>query len=135
MIPTGERGVCDRVPVQMLAPDRNLSELFRTKATVVMLDSYAALAPRKLMGEEGLSDIVRAELSALLSQAKAEGQAVIFQLGGSDPHALAEKIYLRPPFTDHGLSCGYMRWRPHATAPWAKELPPQDRPLIGLQMP
>jgi len=120
-------------PVQSLRPEPQILELIRSKTPVVMLDAIAALAPRERAREHGLSEIVKAELAGLLYQAKALGQAVVFMLGGGKPQTLAQKVYLQPPFTDHGLRCGYLRWKDSTLESWASEK--FGRPMIGLQLP
>lgn len=107
----------------------------RSKAPVVMLESFAALAPRDKAKENGLSKIVKSELSNLLSEAKAQGKAVVFMCGGDNCYKLAKKVYLQPPFTDHGLRLGFLRWRESATEPWARERSWGDRVIVGLQLP
>lgn len=131
-----------RQPVQLVCPEPTLSALLhpqvaactRTK-NVVLLDVVAALAPRSKAKEHGLSDIVKVELSDLLGRAKSRGEVVIFMLGGSEPHVLAEKVYLREPFIGLGLRCGYLRWREAGAKTWAKEKPQGQRVCIGLQLP
>merc|ERR1711924_361099 len=100
-----------QVPTQHLRAEPKIRELIRSKVPVVMLDVIAALAPRECAAEHGLSEIVKAELTALLRQAHADGKAVVFMLGGNKPQTLAQKVYLKPPSTDNGLRCGYLRWR------------------------
>lgn len=133
--PLGTRG--ERVPAGELKADEALGKLMRSSQPVLVIDAYLALAPRDVARaeESDISEIVRLELASLLARAKAEGQAVVFQCGGENPHALAEKVYLRPPYTDQGLRCGYMRWRPRPDAPWGREVGWIDRALVGLQLP
>lgn len=126
-----------------LKPEPKIKELLCGRKPVVFLDALAALAPRKLAKEQKLSNIVQLELAALLHQAKAQGQAVVFMLGGKESHKLAEKVYLQPPFTDTGLRCGYLRWRESPWQPWARSNAPwareklryEYRMCIGLQLP
>jgi len=124
-----------RCPASGLEVDARITELFRSRAPVLYLDAVAALAPREAAKEHGVSNVVKAELSGLLREAKERGQAVVFMLGGDKPHVLAEKVYLRAPFTDHGLRCGYLRWREAASEPWAREKPEDQRVCVGIQMP
>lgn len=124
-----------RHSLKNLEPEAQLSELLDSQTAVVMLDAIAALAPRERAKEYDLSPIVKSELYALLADAKARGQAVVFMLGGDNPHVLVEKVYLRAPFTDHGLRCGYIRWRNSATDAWAREKSEDKRVCIGLQLP
>eukprot|EP00928_Gymnodinium_smaydae_P024274 TRINITY_DN19686_c0_g1_i1.p1 TRINITY_DN19686_c0_g1~~TRINITY_DN19686_c0_g1_i1.p1 ORF type:complete len:537 (+),score=113.87 TRINITY_DN19686_c0_g1_i1:58-1611(+) len=125
----------DRQPVQELVADERIKRLFREKESVLVIDAYVALAPREVARQEGLSAVVHAELVTLLERAKAEGRAVVFQAGGGDPTALAEKVYMRPAFVALGLRCGYLRWRPQAGASWARELPWKDRAVVGVLLP
>jgi hypothetical protein len=126
----------DRKHAWTLSPEPQIKNLLCSHKPVVLLDALSALAPRKRSKEHGLSKIVQSELAALLRQAKAQGQAVVFMLGGAEPHKLAEKVYLQPPFTDYGLRCGYLRWRGSPRQPWAREkLGWSERPCIGLQLP
>jgi hypothetical protein len=126
----------ERLPVERLRPEPQIRQLLLNRQTqVVMLDAIAALAPRRLARENGIGDIVRAELVGLLSRCKAEGKAVVFMCGGDDPHILAEKVYLREPFTKFGLRCGNLRWRSSADEPWAREKPWCQRVCLGLQLP
>jgi len=122
-------------PARTLRPDAELRALLADRGDVVMLESLAALAPRSLACKAGHSEIVKRELLGLLKSAKTEGRAVVFMLGGKDPEKLAEKVYLRPPFTDHGLRCGYLRIRHAGEKSWAREKPVEDRVLVGLQLP
>lgn len=127
-----------RQPLHLVCPEPGLSALLCPGARgrdVVLLDTLAALAPRSKSKEHGLSDIVKSELSNLLALAKSHGDGVIFMLGGEEPHVLAEKVYLRPPFTNSGLRCGYLRWREVGAKVWAKEKPQDRRVCIGLQLP
>lgn len=126
----------ERAPASTLAPEPKIKELFSSRKPVVFLDAIASLAPRKFAKEYNLSKIVQWELAGLLQRAKDNGQAVVFMLGGGEPHILAEKVYLRPPFTDNGLRCGYLRWRESPQHSWAREkLQWGDRTCIGLQLP
>jgi hypothetical protein len=126
----------DRKHAWSLVAEPQIKNLLCSHKPVLFLDSLSALAPRKLSKEHGLSKIVQWELATLLRQAKAQGQAVVFMLGGAEPHKLAEKVYLQPPFTDYGLRCGYLRWRESPRKPWAREkVGWSERPCIGLQLP
>jgi len=126
----------ERQHVRTLTDEPQIKELFGNGKPVILLDVLAALGPREMAKQHGISQIVRAELASLLSQAKAQKVAVVFMLGGEDPHALAHKVYLQPPFTDYGLRCGYLRWRESAKEPWAREKQCwEDRVCIGLQLP
>lgn len=124
-----------RQSTRRLEADVALTRLLKTRKPVVMLDAVAALAPRAQARDHKLSAVVKAELAGLLRDAKARGVAVVFMLGGDNPHVLAEKVYLRPPFTDYGLRCGYLRWREMDTDSWAREKVEEKRVCIGLQMP
>lgn len=125
----------ERKLVQDLVPEPGLERLLRSAAHVLAVDAYVALAPRAVSAAHGLSEVVQAELELLLREAKAEGLAVVLQLGGCNPHRLAAKVYLRPTFTRHGLRCGYLRWRPSGKAPWAREQALANRVCLGLQLP
>lgn len=126
----------EREHVKTLKADSKLKELLSSKQSVVFLDAYAALAPRQKAKEYCLSKIVQAELVEMLRQAKSKEQAVVFMVGGGDPHKLAEKVYLQPCFTAYGLRCGYLRWRESPTKPWAREtLAYDNRFFVGLQLP
>lgn len=130
-------GFNEREPLFELKPDSQLQALLRSKTPVLMVEAYAALAPRDEVQKHGLGDIIKNEFMELLKQAKAQKQAVVFQLGGNAPHTLAEKVYLKPPFTNWGLRVGYLRWRLACCkdSKWAAERPIKDRSCIGLQMP
>eukprot|EP00928_Gymnodinium_smaydae_P069899 TRINITY_DN5372_c0_g3_i2.p1 TRINITY_DN5372_c0_g3~~TRINITY_DN5372_c0_g3_i2.p1 ORF type:complete len:486 (-),score=92.15 TRINITY_DN5372_c0_g3_i2:331-1701(-) len=125
----------ERVPARLLKPEPKLRELLCSKTQVLVLEVYAALAPRHVSKEQGLSPIVKAELASVLREAKAAGRAVVFACGGEDPHKLAEKVYLQAPFTDFGLRCGYLRWRDSPDAPWSREKRWDARVCIGVQLP
>lgn len=125
----------DRQHSRLLKPEPRLREILRSKAPAVLLDSFAALAPREVARKHGLADVTKAELLALLREAKCRGQAVVFQVGGDDPRTLAKKVYLQPQYTQFGLRCGNIRWRPSSEEPWVREKPRAYRPLIALQMP
>ena len=102
----------------------------------MLLDVFASLAPRKFSKHNGLSKVVESELQDLLRNAKAQGKAVVFMMGGEQPHVLAEKVYLRAPFTDNGLRCGFIRWRESPRASWERERHTwQKRVLLGIQLP
>jgi hypothetical protein len=118
-----------------LQPDAAIRKLLSNNEPVVLLEAVTTLAPRNLVTAQGFSGVVRSELVALFRDAKARGQAVVFMLGGEEPTVLAEKVYLRPPFTDYGLRCGYLRWRGSAGGPWARQKPYEQRVLLGLQLP
>jgi len=118
-----------------LQADTQLRDLLRSKKPVVLLDTLAALGPRDVCKNNGLSDIVRAELHVLFKEAKARGEAVVFTLGSAVPHKLAEKVYLQPPLADYGMRCGCLRWRASADVPWAREFKWEDRITLCLQMP
>jgi len=124
-----------RQPAHTLRPEPMIRELLCTNKPIVLLDAYVALAPREHSRKHRLSEIVRAELVALLREAKAQGHAVVFQVGGDDPHLLAEKVYLQPAFTQYGLRCGYLRWRGSPRTPWAREQSWNIRACLGLQLP
>jgi len=124
-----------RVAIETLKPDPKLLALLRSRKPVVQLDVIAALAPRGVMKKEGLSEIVKAELANFTRDAKGRGEAVVFCLGSTNPHTLAQKVYLRPPIGDHGLQCGYLRWRDSPDVAWARERSWEDRICLCLQMP
>jgi len=128
-------GSLTRQSIKSLESEPQLCQLLDSPIQVVMLDAIAALAPRARAKEHNLSAIVKSELGALLADAKACGKAIVFMLGGDSPHILAEKVYLRAPLTNHGLRCGYIRWRKSATDPWAREKSEDKRVCIGLQLP
>jgi len=130
-----ENKLLNRVSVKNLQPDSKLRALLRSKQLVSQLEVIAALAPRDLMKKEGLSEIVKAELANFMRDAKARGEAVVFCLGSTSPHMLAQKVYLRPPIGDYGLQCGYLRWRDSPDVPWASEKNWHDRICLCLQMP
>jgi hypothetical protein len=125
----------ERQPTDEIKADDALKNLLCSEAPVLIVEAYVALAPREFSRAHNLSEIVRAELALLLRRAKAEGIGVVFQLGGSNPHKLADRAYLKRPFTDNGLRCGYIRWRPSASAPWGREQCWLDRCCLGLQLP
>jgi len=124
-----------REPGRLLKPDAKLRDLLRGKQTAIHLEVIAALAPRDIMKKEGLSEIVKAELAMVTRSAKERGEPVIFCLGSTNPHVLAKKVYLRPPIADHGLKCGYIRWRNSPDEPWARERSWDMRMCFCLQMP
>jgi hypothetical protein len=124
-----------RVDSASLVPEPKLRKLFCMKAPVLLLDVYVSLAPREHVRKHGLGDITKAELVELLREAKKRGQTVIFQIGGDQPHVLAEKVYLQPQIRQFGLRCGYLRCRSSPWASWEREKAWKDRPLIGLQLP
>jgi hypothetical protein len=118
-----------------LKPNPKLRELLRSKKPVVQLEVIAALATRDVMKKENLSEIVKAELTTVMREAKHNGEAVVFCLGSSNPHTLAKKVYLRQPIGDYGLQCGYFRWRDSPDLPWARERCWENRICCCLQMP
>jgi len=124
-----------RASAATLQADNKLRDLLRSRKPVIQLEVIAALAPRDVCKSEGLSAIVKAELATITREAKRRGEAVVFCLGSDSPHILAEKVYLRQPISDHGLQCGYLRWRASAEVPWAKETEWSDRTTLCLQMP
>lgn len=133
---TGRDDDFSREHTTKITPDHAIKKLLASRKQAVFLDAIAALAPRKQAKEHGLSSIVQWELLTLLREAKSQGQAVVFMLGGKESHKLAEKVYLKPPFTENGLRCGYLRWRESPSHPWAREkLSWYDRMCIGLQLP
>jgi len=99
------------------------------------MDTLAALAPRDVCKSQGFSEIVRAELATLYREAKQRGEAVVFSMGSSNPHKLAQMVYLRPPLAEHGMRCGNLRWRESANVTWAREFEWDDRIALCLQMP
>jgi hypothetical protein len=125
----------ERMDAQDLKPDAQLRELLCSEKPVVLLDTLAALAPRDVCKQTGLSAIVKAELALLMQEAKSRGEAVVFHLGGGNSHKLAERVYLRPPIADYGLRCGCLRWRESAKVPWARERGWDWRIRLCLQMP
>lgn len=124
-----------REDAETLEPDAKLRDLLRSRKPVVVLEIVAALAPRELAKRQGFGEIVKAELARVMQEAKNRGEAVVFCLGSDSPHVLAEKVYVRKPISDHGLRCGYLRWRASADAPWARERAWADRICMCLQMP
>lgn len=124
-----------RVDVKNLQPDPQLRDLLCSKTPVILLDTLAALAPRKVCKEQELSRIVHAELANLYATAKAQGEAVVFHVASDDPHKLVQRVYLRKPLADHGMRCGCLRWRESAKAAWAREFRSDERVHICLQMP
>merc|ERR1719387_3004520 len=136
--PTGTKSlvmgpVGERQALSTVKPDPRLKDLMSNRTPVILLEVYAALAPRDAVREQGLGEVIKAEMMQLLHRAKAEGRVVIFNVCSDEPHELAEKVYLRPAFRQHGLCCGYLRWRPSACSPWAAE---RFKGLcLGLQMP
>jgi hypothetical protein len=130
-----ENKLLNRMPVSTLQPDSKLRDLLRSKTLVSQLEVIAALAPREVMKKEGLSEIVKAELANYMRDCKERGEAVVFCLGSTSPHTLAQKVYLRPPIGDYGLKCGYLRWRDSPDVPWATEKNWHDRICLCLQMP
>jgi len=124
-----------RQPADTLKHEPELHKLLRTRTPIVLLDAYVALAPRGISKKCDLSPIVREELVNLLRESKEQGRAVVFQVGGDDPHLLAQKVYLQPFFSQYGLRCGYLRWRGSASEPWAKEKRWDGRACLGIQLP
>lgn len=124
-----------RQSTRRLEADAALLRLLKSRRPVIMLDAVAALAPRAQARHHKISCVVKMELAKLLRDAKERGLAVVFMLGGDSPHVLAEKVYLRPAFTDYGLRCGYLRWRERDADSWAREKAEEKRVCIGLQMP
>merc|ERR1719162_1124680 len=116
-----EKSIKCRESAAELKPDTKLRDLLRSRKMVVQLEVVAALAPRDVSKKEGLSDIVKAELTRVMHEAKTRGEAVVFCLGSDHAHSLAEKVYLREPIGSYGLRCGYLRWRESADVPWARE--------------
>jgi hypothetical protein len=125
----------ERMHVKDLKPDPKLRELLHSKKPVVYLDTLASLAPRRVCKSQGLSEIVTMELATLFREAKARGEAVVFSMGSTNPHKLAEKVYLRAPLADYGMRCGCLRWRASSEVPWAREVMWDDRHTLCLQMP
>lgn len=124
-----------RLDPASLVAEPKLRKLLGTKTPVLLLSVYAALAPREHVRKHRLGDIIKAELLECLREAKKRGQAVVFQVGGDEPHVLAEKVYLQPHVKQFGLRIGYLRCRSSSWASWEREKPWKDRPLIGLQLP
>jgi hypothetical protein len=124
-----------RVPVADLQPDSKLRDLLLSRRPVVYLQVVAALAPRDVAKKQGLSEIVKAELTKLMRDAKRRGEAVVMAMGSDKPHTLAQKVYIRKPISDYGLRCGYLRWRASADVPWRRERQYDDRTCLCLQMP
>mmetsp|Transcript_2982 Transcript_2982/g.6775 ORF Transcript_2982/g.6775 Transcript_2982/m.6775 type:complete len:364 (-) Transcript_2982:69-1160(-) len=118
-------------------PEARIHELMKSKAPVIVLDVYCALAPKDHAKRHNLGPVVKAELAALLRRSRDAGQAVLFLVGGERPAQLAQKVYLQPRFTSiGGLMCGYLRWKPDASAPWEPpKLQGQRRIIFGLQLP
>jgi hypothetical protein len=135
----GERGTLpeERQPVCQLGAEPRFQALLdqNKPASVILIDAFAALTPRSKVSKKGLErDVLHAEMLKLLCDAKAEGYAVVFQIGGNNPHMLARKVYLRPSFAQFGLKCGYLRWRNHGE-PWGKEQNCSNRACLGIQLP
>ncbi|CAE7811274.1 unnamed protein product [Symbiodinium necroappetens] len=118
-------------------PEARIRELMKSKAPVIVLDVYCALAPKDHAKRHNLGPVVKAEFAALLRRSRDAGQAVLFLVGGERPAQLAQKVYLQPRFTSiGGLMCGYLRWKPDASAPWEPpKLQGQRRIIFGLQLP
>lgn len=130
-----EKDVKCRADGETLQADPKLRALLVSRKPVVYLEVVASLAPRAMAKDQGHSAIVKAELANLMREAKKRGEAVVFALGSDSPHTLFEKVYNRPPISDYGLRCGYMRWRASADMPWAREAPWADRCCICVQLP
>ena len=56
----------NRAPIETLKPDAKLRDLLRSKKKVVQLEVIAALAPRDVMKQEDLSEIVKSELAMVV---------------------------------------------------------------------
>mmetsp|Transcript_51245 Transcript_51245/g.149077 ORF Transcript_51245/g.149077 Transcript_51245/m.149077 type:complete len:360 (+) Transcript_51245:598-1677(+) len=112
-----------------------MKELLLSSRDVIVVDAYVSLAPRAIAAAQGLNQVVQAEFTQLLERAKAEGLGVVLQIGGNNPHMLARKVYMRPAFTQHGLRCGYLRWRATPQTAWGREQPWNQRVCIGVQLP
>jgi len=125
----------ERVSAKELQAEKAIRDLLRSKRPVVLLDTLAALAPRDVCKNNSLSKIVTAELAKLLQEAKARGEAVVFTLGSTVPHKLAQRVYLRAPLADYGMRCGCLRWRESADVPWKREFRWDERITLCLQMP
>jgi len=125
----------ERIFARDMAVEPKVRELLLSGVDVIVVESYTALAPRAVASSEGISEVVQAEFVHLLQRAKEEGRAVVLQLGGSNPHLLARKVYLRPPFTQFGLKCGYLRWRTCGQTSWGREQSWKNRVCLGLQLP
>lgn len=125
----------ERALAKSLVPEPKIRELLLAKTEVIVVEAYVALAPRDVAASLGLSEIVQGEFALLLRRAKAEGVAVVLQLGGNNPHLLARKVYMRPDFAQCGLTCGYLRWRSSPGSPWGREQPWNNRVCLGLQLP
>lgn len=125
----------DRVDVAKLKPDPALRDLLCSSKPVLVLEVVAALAPRDVAKKQGIADIVKRELARVMHDAQNRGEAVVFCLGSDRPHALARKVYFRQPICDHGLRCGYLRWRASNDAPWGRDRAWTDRLCLCLQMP
>lgn len=123
----------ERVPAKGLQLEKAIRDMIRSPAHVIMLDSYAALAPRAECRNQERHFYV----SELPARAKGSERfrVCVWRLGGDDPETLARKVYLRPPFTNYGLRIGHLRWRETVDGQWAREKSNQARILIGLQLP
>lgn len=129
----GGQGSDRRQSLKDVQSDEHLRHLIETDPKVMLLEVYCALASKELAREFALGDIIKKELVMLLQDAKLRRKAVLFQLGGSQPAMLAEKVYLQPWITDiGGLCCGYLRWRKSCDASWETMKCGQ---LLGLQLP
>jgi len=129
------RIVDERIHFRELSANHRLGELIHNDMPVIVVSAFVALAPQEVASAEGLTKIVGAEFEKILIKAKAEGTAVILELGGNNAHMLAKKVYMRPTFSKHGLRCGYIRWRTGPKANWGKEQKADDRCCIALQLP
>lgn len=125
----------ERALLRTLVPDTKLRSLLLSQANVIAVEAYASLAPRSIASAEGLGEVVRHEFLTCLQKSKVDGSAVLLQLGGSNPHLLARKVYLKPAFKELGLRCGYLRWRLGPDSKWASEQPAADRACLGFLLP
>ncbi|CAE7259579.1 unnamed protein product [Symbiodinium natans] len=122
-------------PAETLKPEQALKAALYNETPAILLDVYAALAPRLAVKEHGLGEVVKAEFVGLLRRAKEERKILIFMLGGPSPVELAEKVYLKDQYVAMGLRCGYLRWRESPDHSWRRQKCYDQRLILGLMMP
>jgi len=131
----GGRGKEKLRPAENLKPESSLKAALYNDAPAILLDVYAALAPRTAVKEHGLGEVVKAEFMGLLHRAKKERKILIFMLGGPSPVELAEKVYLKEHYVAMGLRCGFLRWRETPKDSWRRQKCFDQRLILGLAMP
>lgn len=130
------RGDDFREALQDVQPQDTLARLFSSEEKVTYLDVYCALGSKEYVRQHGLGAIVKAELLALLRDARKRGAAVVFHVGGENPVTLATKVYCQPWVADiGGLQCGYLRWRERGSGAWQPMKHHTSRVVLGLQLP